>query len=149
MVIPQLAQQIQNFSTNGNIQLTGGAAGSAALINNSGSSSFISSTGSILLTPGSAAGADAIISVANGPGTLTALCGSSACTLPPAGVSPTGGILANQSGSSSSSSTSAAVANATSPILIAEQTLEQVLIEVAPEGIGQDQLLTRRAPGCR
>ncbi len=136
------------LTTNGNIQLTGGAAGSAALITNSGSSSFVGTSGSILLTPGSSAGADAIISVANGPGTLTATCGSSACTLPPAGATPTGGILANQSGSSSSS-TSAAVANATSPILIAEQTLEQVLIEVAPEGIGQDQLLTRRAPGCR
>jgi hypothetical protein len=139
------------LSTNGNIQLTGGSAsGAAALITNTGSSSFVGTSGSILLTPGSVAGADAIINVGNGPGVLTFVCGSS-CSLPPVGASPTAGILANGVAggpSSPSSSASTVVASATNPILTAEQNLEQVLVEIAPEGIGQDPLLTRRAPGC-
>jgi hypothetical protein len=134
-------------TTNGDIVLTGGsAAGSAALIDNLGSSSFVGTTGSILLTAGASPGADAIIAVGNGPGTLTFVCGSS-CTLSPVGLSPTAGILANQVGSSSSGS--AAIANATTPILLAEQTIEQVLVELTPYGIGEEAFLTRRAPGCR
>src|SRR5204862_7019081 len=103
----------------------------------------------ILVTPGRAPGADAISAVATGSGALTATCRSASCTRSPAGVSPTGGILANQSGSSSSPSASAAVADATSPILTAEQSLEHVLAEIPPEGIGQDPRLTRRAHGYR
>jgi len=141
-------------TTSGDINVVaGGPSGtsaSSAFITNAGSSSFIGTTGEIFLTPGSVPGADAIINVGNGPGTLTFSCGAG-CSLSPAGASPTGGIIANGvgAGSSSSSSASAAVASATTPVLTAEQNIELVLAEITPEGIGQEALLTRRAPGCR
>jgi hypothetical protein len=143
------------LTTNGDIVLeAGGPSGtsaSSAFITNTGSSSFVGTSGEFFFTPGTVPGADAIINVGNGPGVLTFVCGADpSCSLPPVGASPTGGILANgvPGGSSPPSSGSTIVASATNPILTAEQNLEQVLVEVAPEGIGEDPLLTRRAPGC-
>ena len=144
-------------STNGNILVSGGsAAGAAASISNDGSSSFVGAgSGSINMSPGTVAGADAIISVGNGPGTLTAFClGSASCadSLPAAGASPTGGIRANGRGipgpspspSPSPSPADSVVASATTPILTAEDYIDAVLAEITPESTG----LERRAPGC-
>jgi hypothetical protein len=132
------------LTTNGDIQLTAGSApGAAALITNSGSSSFVGTSGSILLTAGSAPGADAVISVGNGPGVLTLSCGGS-CALPPIGPTPTAGILANSTGSPSSSSSP--LLDTTSLTLPLQQNAAIALIEIAPEPTTGE---VRRAPVCR
>lgn len=138
------------LATNGDIELVaGGPSGtssSGAFITNDGSSSFIGASGEIFLTPGSVAGADAIISVGNGPGVLTATCGGIDCTssLPPAGASPTGGILANSVGGTSSST----LLDTTSLTLPLQQTAIDTLIEIAPDPTASGSEV-RRAPVCR
>jgi len=134
------------LTTNGDITLEGGsAAGAGAFITNQGSSSFVGAAGEIFLIPGTVAGADAIISVGSGPGVLTATCGGVDCTssLPPAGASPTGGIVANSVGGTSSST----LLDTTSLTLPLQQTALDTLIVIAPEPTTEPG--ARRAPVCR
>ena len=135
------------LTTNGDITLEGGsAAGAGAFITNEGSSSFVGAAGEIFLTPGTVAGADAIISVGSGPGVLTATCGGVDCTssLPPAGASPTGGIVANSLGGTSGS----VLLDTTSLTLPLQQTALDTLLVIAPEPTTGEPG-ARRAPVCR
>jgi hypothetical protein len=140
------------LTTNGDITLeAGGPSGtsaSSAFITNTGSSSFVGAAGEIFLTPGTVAGADAIINVGNGPGVLTVSCGLG-CSLPPVGASPTGGVLANSSGGPSGGSTAVVALEAVNPVLTFEESLDLLLIEIAPAGVTEDPNLLRRAPTCR
>jgi hypothetical protein len=119
------------YATNGNVALTGGGAGSAALITNTGFSSLVGTSGNITLTAGTLPGADAIISVANGPGVLTLLCGGT-CALAVAGTTPTAGIIANQPPSSTSSTASSLNAQQTDLVVALQQDQAGTLADTQP-----------------
>ena len=133
--------------TNGDIELVaGGPSGtssSGAFITNAGSSSFIGASGEIFLTPGSVSGADAIISVGNGAGTLVTSCGGSLCTLSPAGSTPSGGVLAT--GFASSGDIFSSILDTTSLTLPLHENVADLLIDIAPASASEP----RRIPLCR
>jgi hypothetical protein len=79
---------------------------------------------------------------------LTVSCGLT-CSLPPVGTSPTGGVLANTSGGPGGGSSSIVALEAVNPALTFEESLDQLLIEIAPPTATEDPGLLRRAPTCR
>jgi len=155
--LAQIDPMTQTILVNGPVEITGGSGinAIAQIVNGSGTQTIIATNGDITLTGGTGAGADALI---ESLGTQT-IGTSGTISLNPvagggnAGISPLGNPPAGCASpcvlTTAATSGSLVSVVATTPVLTAEEALEQTLIELTPEGIAEEPILTRRAPVCR
>jgi hypothetical protein len=155
--LAQIDPVTQTILVNGPIEIVGGSGlnAIAQILSGTGTQTIFATNGDITLTGGTGAGADALIE-SLGTQTISAT-GSIVPTSTPGGgnalISPLGSPPAGCASpcvlTTVATSTSLVTDTATTPILTAEESLEQVLIEIASAGAVEEPLLTRRAPVCR
>jgi hypothetical protein len=156
--LAQIDPTTQTILVNGGVDVIGGSGTNAIaqIVNGAGAQTIIATNGSIFLEGGTGAGADALITSGGaqtigttGSITVSPVTGGGNALISPLGNPPPGCASPCLLTSAGSSGSSTVIDLATTPVLTAEQALEQTLTEITPEGIGQDPLLTRRAPVCR